>query len=159
MENLCFEIISNEEIWSLIDKNIDNIFIHKFMPNEKISWWTSNIKMPNDILFENIEVRNMEFDIQTNLEGLKKILDMNTNQLRIYQFEMPLPDSLVLENLPEKNRENILLKNGLKHFFFCDFEFLTIESSDLKFINDIETNEIFTERITERKKHMAEQNK
>ena len=152
MKILCFEINSNEEIWSLIDKNLDNIFIHKFMPNERIGWWKTSIKMPNNILFENLEVRNMEFDIRTDLKGLKEIIEMNTNQLRIYQFEKPLADTLVLEHLPESNRENILLKNGLKHSFFCDFEFLTIESVDSKFINGIEKNETFTERITERKK-------
>lgn len=158
MENLCFEINSNEEIWSLIDKNINNVFIHKFMPNERISWWKTNVKMPNDILFENLEVRNMEFDIQTNLEGLKQILDINTNQLRIYQFEKPLPDTLALEYLPEKNRENILLQNGLKHFFFCDFEFITIETSDPEFLNKIENNVTFKERIEQRKKQISEQN-
>ena len=157
MKNLCFEINSNEEIWSLIDKNLNNIFIHKFMPNERIGWWKTNLKMPNNILFENLEVRNMEFDIRTDLNGLKEILEINTNQLRIYQFEKPLPETLVLEFLPESNRQNILLQNGLKHFFFCDFEFLTIESVDSEFINEIEKNETFTERITERKKLIEKQ--
>jgi len=157
MKNLCFEINSNEEIWSLIDKNLDNIFIHRFIPKESLGWWKTDLKMPNNVLFENIEVRGMEFDIRTDLNGLKDIIEMNTNQLRIYQFEKPLPDTLVLEYLPEINREKILLQNGLKHFFFCDFEFLTIESVDLKFINQIEKNETFVNRITERKKLIEKQ--
>ena len=151
MKNLCFEINSNEEIWSLIDKNIDNIFIHKFMPNERISWWKTSLKMPNDIVFENLQVRSMEFDLQTNLDGLKQIIEMNTNQLRIYQFKKPLPDNLVLEYLPENNREKILIQNGLKHFFFCDFEFISIESCDLNFLEKIENNPSFRQRIIDRK--------
>ena len=158
MKNLCFEINSNEEIWSLIDKNLDNIFIHRFMPKESLGWWKTDLKMPNNILFENIEVRSMEFDIRTDLNGLREIIEMNTNQLRIYQFEKPLSDTLILDYLPEKNRENILLQNGLKHFFFCDFEFLIIESSDSEFINQIENNETFAGRIAERKKLIEEQN-
>jgi hypothetical protein len=105
--------------------------------------------MPNDERLDNIEVRNMAFDIQTNLEGLKKILEFNTHQLRIYQFEKPVPDTLDLDYLTDQNREKILLQNGLKHIYFCDFEFITIESYDTEFLNSIENSETFKDRIAE----------
>jgi hypothetical protein len=151
MRDLCFEINSNEELWSLIDKNLEYIFIHKFKPNQRIAWWKTSLKMNNLELFEDLQVRNMEFDIQTDLNGLKRIIDLNSTQLRIYQFEKPIPDTLVLEYLPENNRDKILRQNGLKHFFFCDFEFLTIGSVDDQFLIDIENNPNFIERIIERK--------
>ncbi len=151
MNSLCFEIQSNEEIWYLIDKNIDHVFVHKFIPNGSTSWWKTNLKMPNDERLDNIEVRNMAFDIQTNLEGLKKILEFNTHQLRIYQFEKPVPDTLNLDYLTDQNREKILLQNGLKHIYFCDFEFITIESNDTEFLKSIENSETFKDRIAERK--------
>lgn len=152
MKELVFEINSNEEIWELIDKNFDHIFIHKFMPNQAIEWWSTDIKMKNGDTFENLAVRNMEFDISTDLAGLRKILTLNNYQLRIYQFDKAIPHTLSLEHLPEYNREKILQQNGLKHTYFCDFEFLTISSTEEKFIEEIENNPIFRERIEERKK-------
>jgi hypothetical protein len=151
MKEITFDINSNEEIWTLIDKNYNHILIHKFMPNQTIEWWKTDIKMKNNETYEKLKVRNMEFDILTDLNELKKILELNTNQLRIYQFDKPVPNTLSLEYLPQNNREQILQQNGLKHFYFCDFEFLTISSSSEKFIKDIEENKLFKERIEERK--------
>lgn len=153
MKEIIFDINSNQEIWSLIDKNYNHIFIHKFMPNETIEWWQTDIKMKNNETYEKLAVRNMKFDILTDLNGLKKILDLNTHYLRIYQFDKPIPDTLSIEHLPSNNRDRILQQNGLKHFYSCDFEFLTISSSSEQFIQDIEANELFKERIEERKKH------
>lgn len=151
MKELMFEINSNEEIWELIDKNFNHIFIHKFMPNQAIEWWSTDLKMKNNETFENLSVRNMEFDISTDLGGLEKILTLNTYQLRIYQFDKPIPHTLSLEHLPENNRGKILQQNGLKQTYFCDFEFLTISSVNDKFIEGIENNPIFRDRIEERK--------
>ena len=139
MEKITIEIDSNEEVLKLIDKNINNIFIHKFMPNEVIEWWNTNITTNDGTEFENLNVRQMEMDVQTDLIGLKKILDLNTEQLRIYQFDKPISNTLEIDRLPEKNIYNILKQNGLKHFFFTDFEYLTIGSFDSEFISRIKS--------------------
>ena len=93
----------------------------------------------------------MKMDVQTDLNGLKKILELNTRQLRIYQFEKPISDTLEIDRLPEKNRNQILTQNGLKHFFFVNFEFITIESFEPEFIRGIELNPKFEKRIRKRK--------
>lgn len=157
MNELTFEINSNEEIWELFDKDLNIIFIHKFLPNEVIKWWKTDLKTQNGTEFKNLSVRQMEMDVQTDLNGLKKILELNTNQLRIYQFEKPVSDTLEIERLPEKNRNLILKQNGLKHFFFVDFEFITIGSFDSEFITRIELNPKFEKRIAERKRMISEQ--
>lgn len=156
MNELTFEINSNEEIWELFDKNLNSIFIHKFVPNEVIEWWKTDLKTQNGIEFKNLSVRQMEMDVQTDLNGLKKILELNTNQLRIYQFEKPISGTLEIERLPKKNRNQILKQNGLKHFFFVDFEFITIGSFESEFISEIELNPKFDKRIAERKQKLAE---
>ncbi|WGD35932.1 hypothetical protein [Olleya sp. YS] len=152
MKEITFEINSNQEIWELIDKGIDNIFIHKFNPNEIIKWWKTDLKNENGITLKNLSVRQMVMDVQTDLDGLKNILNLNTNQLCIYQFEKPVSDTLEIERLPENNREEILKNNKMKHFFFIDFEFISIGSFDSKFIEQIESNPKFEKRISERKK-------
>jgi len=145
MHQLTFKVNSNEEIWELFDKKLNAIFIHKFMPNEAIEWWETNLKTRSETELKGLSVRQMEMDIQTDLNGLKKILELNTRFLRVYQFEKPIPGSLTIERLPEKNREHILKQNGLKHFFFINFEFLTVESFDSEFIRAIKLKQKLTE--------------
>jgi len=147
MNEITFKINSNEEIWELFDKEINSIFIHKFAPNENIEWWNTDLKMKNGTEFEKLSVRQMKMDVQTDLNGLKKILELNTRQLRIYQFEKPISDTLEIERLPENTRYKILKQNGLKHFFFVNFEFITIASFEEEFINRIKLNPKFEKRI------------
>ena len=137
MFEITIEINSNDDIWQIIDKEIDSIFIHKFNSNNAIEWWKTDLKPKKGNTIKNLSVRQMFCDIQTDLIGLKQILNLNCNQLRIYQFEKNIPDLLIIENLPEKSQFDILKQNGLRHFFFLDFEFLTIRSFDVDFINSI----------------------
>ena len=140
MKEITIEIESENELWSLFDKKHDYIFIHKFNPNEVIEWWKSDIKINPDFELKNLSVRNMKFDLQTDLNGLKEILKLQTRQLIIYQFDKPVPDTLCIETLPEKSILKILKTNGLKHKYSIDYEFVTINSFDEKFIETISEN-------------------
>lgn len=151
MKEISFEVESNEELFELLDKTVDNIFIHKFNPNPVSEWWQTEIRAKNGLKLNNILVRNMIFDLKTDLKGIEEILKLNINQLRIYQFEKSIPDTLIIENLPEKSREQILKNNGLKHFFWIDYEFVTICSFSEEFIIAIESNPKINERIKKRK--------
>ena len=150
MEHIVFDIESNNEIWELIDKRFEHILIHKFNPHDTIEWYEADLKISN-LDLKNIQVRNMEFDFLTNLEGLKEIINLNTNFLRIYQFNKPVADTLVIENLPEHSKDVILMNNGFKSSFFIDFEVLTISSFDLEYITMIKNNSLFSKRIEERR--------
>jgi len=147
MEEITIKTESNKEIWELIDKKIGFIFLHKFNPNQAISWWKTDLKLKHGEILQNITVRQMEFDLQTDLPGLKKLIDLNTQHLSVYQFEKPISDTLVLERLPENSKEQILRQNGLNHIFWIDFEFLTIRSFDKDFINSIANNPQIKKRI------------
>jgi len=138
---------SNTEIWDIIDKIVDHILVHQFDPHSSIEWWNSSVKVKSDLTLENIKVRSMQFDIQTNVNGLKQILDLNTAYLNIYQFSKPIPDTLEIEWLPPNNTENILLQNGLVHIFWIEFEYVTIKSIRPDFIKSIKENHLFSDRI------------
>ena len=108
MKEITIEIESQDELWSLFDKMYDYILIHKFNPNENIEWWKSDIKVNQDFDLKNVSVRNMKFDLQTDLDGLKQILKLQARQECIYQFDRPVPDTLCIEMLPEESLDNIL---------------------------------------------------
>ncbi|QXP71911.1 hypothetical protein H0I29_07510 [Polaribacter sp. R2A056_3_33] len=87
------------------------------MPNEVIEWWKTDLKTQSGTEFKNLSARQMEMDVQADLNGLKKILELNTRQLRIYQLDKPISDTLEIDRLPENNRKQILKQNRLKYFF------------------------------------------
>ena len=147
MKSLSFEIDSNQDLWDLVDKSYNHVLIQGFMPFERIEWWKTELKMPNGEVYDNMIVRNMNFDIKTDLNGLKRILDLKTDQFSIYQFDRDVSDTLIIESLPQEQAENILYKNGLKHTYLCDFEVLTISTFDDLFIMSITERENIKSKI------------
>lgn len=150
MESLTFEIESNSEILSLLDQSVKHFFVHQFNPHPVLNWFNAGITLDNSFELKNAQVRSLAFDLQTDWEGIKQILELNTNQLTIYQFDKKIPDALILENLPIESRNSILKKNGLKHVFWIDFECISVESFDKAFIKSISENPLFEERIRKR---------
>lgn len=140
MKEITIEIESKNELWSIFDKTYDYILVHKFNPHEIIEWWKSDIKVNQDFNLKNVSVRNMKFDLQTDLKGLKQILKFQTRQECIYQFDRPVPDTLCIEMLPDESIDRILKQNGLKHKYVTDYEFVTVYSFDEKFIKSIIEN-------------------
>lgn len=147
MESIRFTLDTNLEIWEFIDKSADHILIHNFQPHNILEWWTSTVNLSPTKILKDIQVRNMQFDIQTTISGLRQILDHESNSLDIYQFNRPISDTLVIEALPSKNAETILILNGLQHIISVDFESVTVSSVSTDFIKSIAQNPAFTNRI------------
>ncbi|WP_338760256.1 hypothetical protein WAF17_13250 [Bernardetia sp. ABR2-2B] len=140
MHEITIEIDSNEDIWKLIDKSLNYIFISNFSPYSYISWWKTDLKLPTSQILKDISVRNMSLDLKVDLVTLKEIIELNTKSLIIYQFDKSIPNTLLITELMEQSKENILIQNGLKHLFIINFEFLTIKSCDESFITHIQNS-------------------
>jgi hypothetical protein len=137
VKEITIELESTEELISIFDNTYDYFLIDKFNPNEPIEWFKSDIKTNNDFELKNASIRNLTFDLQTDFKGLVQILKLHTRQITIYQFDNPIPDTLCIEFLPQKTLSDILIKNGLKHKYSIDYEFITISSIDEKFMESI----------------------
>lgn len=148
---ITFEIDSDEDILNFLHQKAHVFFIHKFCPNPVLEWWETEFITQNNIEFKDLSVRMMKMDVQTDVEGLKKILKMNTNQLYVFQFDRKLSDTLWLESLPENRKFEILKENGLKQFFNLDFEYITISSFEEKAIDRIELTLNSEKRLFTRK--------
>ncbi len=147
METIRFTLDKNLEIWEFIDKTSDHVLIHNFQAHNILEWWESTIKLSPITTLENIKVRNMQFDIKTNISGLRQILQHESNFLDIYQFNKPIPDTLVIGHLPSNYAEKILLQNGLQHIISVDFESITVSSVSPDFIKSVAENSVFADRI------------
>lgn len=147
MEFIRFTLDSNNEIWDFIDNSAEYILIHDFYPHDTIEWWESTIKISPNIILENIKVRNLRFDIQTNITGLKQIIDLNNNFIEIYQFTKPIPNAFEINRLPKNNAEKILVENGLQYIIDIQFESITVSSIHPEFIKNIAKNPLFADRI------------
>ena len=133
--------LSKEELCEIFDPKFPFILIENFEPNSSSKWWQTDLKFLGT-KFKNLSIRHMIFDIQTDLEGLQKIFQLNTPPyLSIYQFDKPIPNTLVPRFLPDNHKELILKQNGLKHHDVFNFEFLTITSFEEEFLTEIQMNE------------------
>lgn len=147
MQSVIFTIDSNKDILEFIDKSVKHIFIPDYRAQNTLKWWESTVKVSFGAVLENISVRQMQFDIQTDLDGLKQILNFENNFLDIYQFSKAVPDSLVIDSLPENNRDNILRQNGLEYIIGIEHEFVCIQSIHPQFIQNLRTHPKFGERV------------
>jgi len=126
--------------------------VHQFNPNEVIEWFNVNLKIRGKAEFRNIQVREMEFDLLTDIVGIRDILEFESNQLEIFQFSKQVPGTLQIERLPVAQKMAILKENGLLSLFSIDFGMLSIFSFDEGFLKAIRENPNFCNRILEREK-------
>ena len=140
--------IDNDEIFeNIVDKCCSNILLHNFNPHESIKWLSTSININKDILLENVLVRNMCFDLQIDIYALKKILSIDRLYLNIYQFNRPIPNTLLIDHLPENNREKILRQNGLEHIIWIELEDTIVMSYNADFLKKIRENKTISDRI------------
>ena len=147
MEYLRLEIDSNDDVWELVDKSIQFNLVHHFNPHEIIEWWQTDIKAKNGSVLKDLVVRDLRFDLLTNIPGLKDILDLNTQQFDIFQFSRTVSDTLRIQDLPESSKYNILQDNGLVNAFECRFEVLEISTTNAELVSRICEHDKFGKRI------------
>lgn len=147
MERVVFRNLDNADLWEIIDKNVEHVLLHQFNPHTTIEWWTSSISLNKNNELKNISVRQMHFDLLTDLSQLKRILELNTLYLDIYQFNRPVPNTLLIDYLPENARENILKQNGLEHIIIIDLEDTIIKSFNADYISNIRQNTLINNFI------------
>jgi hypothetical protein len=147
MDRLILRNIDNSELWELIDKRAEYILIHQFNPHETTEWWSTSIQVRENFALNNVSVRQMSFDLLTNLDGLKSILNLNSLFLSVYQFNRPVSGTLLIDKLPEESRDNILKQNGLEYIIENNLEDTIIYSFNIDFLNNLRQNHFIKDRI------------
>ena len=147
MDRLILRNIDNSELWQIIDKKAEHILIHQFNPHQTIEWWSTSIQIKEDFELKNVSVRQMTFDLLTNLDGLKKILDLNSLYLNIYQFNRPISGTLLIYDLPEKSKDSILKQNGLEYIIENNLEDTIVYSFNIDFLNNLRQNPLIKDKV------------
>ncbi len=140
MESISFQVESNEELWEIVDKSVPYIFLHRFNPHQSIEWFNGSVSVESNEIVKNGLIRNMQFDLQTDLSTLQQILQMNHYYLSIYQFNKPIPGTLVIENLPEENNNSILQQNGLEHIIWIEYEWVRVSSFNSAYLSRLKAH-------------------
>lgn len=149
MHHIRLEIESNGQLSGIIGKVQGYFLVPNFTPHEAIGWAKADISI-NGFALANADVRNLAVDLQTDRDGLERVLNHSTQQFIIYCFSKPVPDTLVIGHLPEQGRDNILKQNGLLHIFDVSFEFLTISTYDEGFLKEIQQHPEYLKLIIEK---------
>ncbi len=136
----------NKQILDLVDKNYNNFFVHDFRPVYYTKWWKSTVKNNSTFEFENLEVRNMQMDIQTDYEGLKQVTK-NNHHLFVFQSDKKTPDNFEIHQLFCAEKYEILKQNKLKHWFLASYEETIIGSFDKEFIEGIKSDIRYSKMI------------
>ena len=147
MDRLILRNIDNSELWDILDKKCDHILVHQFNPHQTIAWWTTSIKIRENLELKNVSVRQMNFDLLTNLDGLKSILELNSLYLYIYQFNRPVSGGLLINDLPAESKDSILKQNGLEYIIMNELEDTIIYSFNIDFLTNLRQNPLLKDRI------------
>ncbi|SNS41294.1 hypothetical protein SAMN05421640_0038 [Ekhidna lutea] len=118
---------SNDEIWELIDKEYQWVLIPNFNPHEVVEWVSGTVTIDNSEIVTNHKVRMISFDILLEINDLKKVINLNTRNISIFQFDREVSDTLVIDHLPDSRINEILFENGLKYIYNIHYEFMTIQ--------------------------------
>lgn len=146
MQQLSFRDLDHGGIWEyLVDKRYPHILLHRFNPHYAVEWWHTSLQLPDGRTLPDVQVRQMEMDVLTGLDSLKKVLELNTHYLYVYQFDRPLPGNLVPDQLPAGTSEKILGQNGLHHTISIHFETVTISSFDQQYLLDLSAHPVLKE--------------
>ena len=137
---------TNDEVIKLIDKDYNHFLIHQFNPTYSSDWKQADVKMKG-VSLKDITVRKMCFDILCDIKKVEEITLLNIPYLNIYQFNKPISDSLLIENLKPEIKDRVLQQNGLQHKYFINNEYITIYSFDESFIKNIENDPIWNDSI------------
>ena len=150
MPELRFRELGNDLTWEhIIDKRYEHILLHRFNPNYVLEWWPGSLRLPNGTALNDVMVRQMECDLLTGLPVLKEIMNLNTHYLYVYQFDRPVPGTLLPGNLPPASAVKILEQNGLRHIISLHFEFTIVASFDQDYLSGLSANPLLIPHLVQ----------
>ena len=147
MECQLFLNLDTEEILEhLLDKRYNHLYVLNFKPDYSRNWVKGTIVIPDGLNLVNITIRDLSFDLKTNLIDLKKLIEIY-GFMDIYQFNKPISDNLLIKIIPDESKEKILRQNGLEHIIEIDKEDTIVRSFDKGYIDGLRQNNILSKKL------------
>ena len=107
--------VQSADVKSLIkflDPSITYVWILGHMPCPAIKWWDAEVPIDPDNSL-NVQVRDLRYDLQMETSEFIKQVDLfNEFGLVLIQSTKPMPDTLMLERIPEEHQSKVLINNG-----------------------------------------------
>jgi hypothetical protein len=142
MESIRLKVKSNSELWALIDRKADHILIQQFSPAEEDSWNRISIEIDEGFHMKDAKIRDLRFDLSCGPYALKRILELNTPRLEIYQFSSAIPDTLGSAAGIEE-----LQAAGLEHLITIDRGSVHIRSFNADYLQSVRAHPEFADKI------------
>jgi hypothetical protein len=131
MKSIVFKDLTNDQIVDILDPAIPNILIPGFRPHKNRRWQLTDIDLGLDDGLKRVNARDLTVDLMTDKRTAEQILKNGYfNQLSLFQFTKPIPDTLKVSELPVATMDEILIHNGLINRVWVNYEFVEFSSKD-----------------------------
>ena len=127
-----------EVLRDLLDPEVPFVWVVGHAPNRCLEWWTCRLPLGRSDEPRPLEIRGLYFDVHLPTgEFLERLAEFDG--LVLHQMQRRVPNSLVLHDLPDRDRTRILVQNGLVASFYLPHamecaSFATVEHSRMEMV-------------------------
>jgi hypothetical protein len=102
-----------------LSQSVPWIWISDHLPKSTVQWWKTASPLNENNFFEDAEYRLVQYDMMLQTSRFLNIVpELEDFGVRLVQTHNRMPDTLVLDRIPENQQLEILKKNGaFLHFY------------------------------------------
>src|SRR4051812_29936200 len=96
----------------LLDPSVPFVWLPNHSPMRHIEWWDVDLPIAHDRPPRRVRARWLRFDLLLKTAEFKDVAD-HFDGITAFHMTRPVPNSLIIEQLPEEQLYRVLRQNGL----------------------------------------------
>lgn len=98
----------------VLDPAVPYVWVHRHAPHDTIEWRRAHIALSAPGPLQDVEVRQLEFDLQLpTAQFLELLPEFACHGLVLFQMIRRVPDTLTLHGISDAAVNRVLIQNGL----------------------------------------------
>lgn len=98
---------------TFLDVSVPWVWILGHCPNQRVQWWKTIVPLNTTGSVFNGSVRNLCLDLQLSTSDfISRATEFDDHGLLLIQSQKQMPDTLLLERIPELQQTDVLIQNG-----------------------------------------------
>lgn len=108
------EELNSDLTMTLLDSTAPYVWIPHHRPLLYMKWWEAEVPINEDGKQFRGRIRNLDYDLLISLNDFARLKDAIMSEgFELYQSLKPIPDTLMLDHIPHKNRLKVLRDNNV----------------------------------------------
>ncbi len=106
--------VNTDLIMTLLDSDAPCVWVSHHRPLLPAKWWDAEVPIDEDGKKFYGRIRNLEYDLQISLSDFARLKnEIMLDGFELFQTLKPIPDTLLLDRIPQNNRFRVLQNNGV----------------------------------------------